>query len=160
MQTSAKHIFAAGDVLGRKAHTHTAILESRIVAHNILNSTKATPDYRATPNVIFTYPSVASVGPTEEECKKSGLAIKKAIAPLNMIARSNTSDFRDGFVKIITDKKGVIIGATIVAPHADEMIHELALAVKHKLTAEDVSETPHAFLSWSEAIRVAASKLI
>jgi len=159
LQTNVKHIFAAGDVLGRDSHTHTAILESRVAAHNILNSTKAVPDYTATPNVIFTYPAIARVGMSEDECKASKQAIKKAIAPLNMIARSNTSDFRDGFVKIITDKKNVIIGATIVAPHAEEMIAELALAVKHGLTAEDVAETPHAFLSWSEAVKVAASKL-
>jgi pyruvate/2-oxoglutarate dehydrogenase complex dihydrolipoamide dehydrogenase (E3) component len=159
LQTNVKHIFAAGDVLGRDSHTHTAILESRVAAHNIMNSTKAIPDYTATPNVIFTYPAIARVGLSEDECKANKLVIKKSIAPLNMIARSNTSDFRDGFVKIITDKKNVIIGATIVAPHAEEMIAELALAVKHGLTAEDVAETPHAFLSWSEAVKVAASKL-
>src|SRR5665811_1590701 len=96
---------------------------------------------------------------SEDDCLKRDLHINKALAPLNMIARSNTSDFRDGFVKIITDKKGVVLGGTIVAPHAGEMIHELALAVKHGLTAEDIVQTPHAFLSWAEAIRVAASKL-
>jgi len=159
LQTNVKHIFAAGDVLGRDSHTHTAILESRVAAHNILNSTKAVPNYIATPNIVFTYPAIARVGVTEGECKAGKISIKKGFAPLNMIARSNTSDFRDGFVKIITDKKNVIIGATIVAPHAEEMIAELGLAVKHGLTAEDVAETPHAFLSWSEAVKVAASKL-
>jgi dihydrolipoamide dehydrogenase len=90
---------------------------------------------------------------------KRDLAINKAVAPLNSVARSNTSDFRDGFVKIITDKKGIVLGATVVAPHAGEMIHELALAIKHGLSADDIAQTPHAFLSWAEAIRVAASKL-
>ncbi|MEP7205148.1 MAG: FAD-dependent oxidoreductase [Candidatus Saccharibacteria bacterium] len=159
LQTSAKHIFAAGDVLGGESHTHTALLESRIVANNVLHKAKASPDYTATPGIIFTYPAVAHVGLNEDDCLKRDLAINKAIAPLNSIARSNTSDFRDGFVKIITDKKGVVLGATIVAPHASEMIHELTLAVKYKLTADDIAQTPHAFLSWSEAIRVAASKL-
>jgi pyruvate/2-oxoglutarate dehydrogenase complex dihydrolipoamide dehydrogenase (E3) component len=159
LQTSAKHIFAAGNVLGRKAPAHTALLESRIAAHNILHNTKATPDYTATPSVIFTYPGIAHVGLHENECVKRKLSINKAIAPLNMIARSNTSDFRDGFVKIITDKKGVVLGGTIVAPHASEMIHELALAVKHKLTADGIAQTPHDFLSWSAAVQVAASKL-
>ncbi|HZJ34817.1 MAG TPA: dihydrolipoyl dehydrogenase, partial [Candidatus Angelobacter sp.] len=65
-----------------------------------------------------------------------------------------------GFVKIITDKKGIILGAAVVAPHAGEIIHELALAVKYGLSADDVAQTPHAFLSWSEAVRVAASKLV
>lgn len=134
-------------------------MESRIAANNLLHKEKATPDYTATPRVTFTYPGVASVGLREDDCLKRDLPINKAIAPLNIIARSNTSDFRDGFVKIITDKKGVVLGATIVAPHAAEMIHELALAIKHGLTASDLAQTPHAFLSWSEAIRVAATRL-
>ncbi len=159
LQTNVKHIYAAGDVLGRNGHTHTALLESRIVAHNILNKTKAAPDYSATPGVIFTFPNIAHVGLSEDDCIKRDLSINKAVAPLNLTARSNTADFRDGFVKIITDKKGVILGSTIVAPHAAEMIHEMALAVKHGLTADDVAQTPHAFLSWSEAIRIAAAKL-
>ena len=159
LQTSVKHIYAAGDVLGRDSQTHLALLESRVVANNILHKTKAVPDYTATPGVIFTYPGIARVGLSEDDCLKRDLAINKAVAPLNIIARSNTSDFRDGFVKIITDKKGVILGATIVAPQASEMIHELALAIKHRMTADDVAQTPHAFLSWSEAIQVAAIKL-
>lgn len=159
LQTTNRHIYAAGDVLGRDSHTHSAILESRIVANNILHKTKATPDYTATPGVIFTYPGIAHVGLSEDDCRKRDLSVNKALAPLNMIARSNTSDFRDGFVKLITDKKGVILGGTIVAPHASEMIHEIALAVKHNLTADDIAQTPHAFLSWSEAVRVVASKL-
>lgn len=159
LQTSTKHIYAAGDVLGRDSHTHTAILESRVAAHNILEKTKIVPDYTATPGLIFTTPEIAHVGLSEDDCRKSDLAIKKAIAPLNIIARSNTADFRDGFVKLITDKKGTLLGGTIVAPHAAEMIHEVGLAVKHNLTAAQLADTPHAFLSWSEAIRVAASKL-
>lgn len=159
LQTSARHIYASGDVLGRDSHTHTALLESRIAAHNLMSKTKITPDYTATPRVTFTFPGVASVGLSEDDCIKRDLAINKAITPLNIIARSNTSDFRDGFVKLIADKKGVLLGATIVAPHAGEMIHELALAVKYQMTANELAQTPHAFLSWSEAIRVAASKL-
>lgn len=160
LQTSARHIFAAGEVLGQDSPTHTALLESRIAANNILHpKARISPNYTATPHLTFTYPGIASVGLSEDDCLKRDLPINKAIAPLNIVARSNTSDFRDGFVKIITDKKGVILGATIVAPHAGEIIHELALAVKHQLTATDVANTPHAFLSWSEAVRVAAAKL-
>lgn len=159
LQTSAKHIYAAGDVLGRDSHTHTALLESRVAAHNLFQKNKLVPDYTATPGLIFTSPEIAHVGLSEDDCHKRDLPIKKAVAPLTIIARSNTSDFRDGFVKIITDKKGVVLGGTIVAPHASEMIHELGLAVKHGLTAAQIAETPHAFLSWGEAVRVAASKL-
>ena len=159
LQTSARHIFAAGDVLGHNSHTHTALLESRVAANNILHKTKIAPNYTATTRVTFTHPGIASVGLSEDDCLKRDLAINKAVAPLNIVARSNTSDFRDGFVKLITNKHGVILGGTVVAPHAAEIIHEIALAVKHELTAADLADTPHAFLSWSEAVRVAAAKL-
>ncbi len=160
LQTSAKHIYAAGDVLGHdSSHTHTALLESRIVAQNLLHKQKTSPDYTATPRLTFSHPGIASVGLSEDDCIKRDLVIKKSIAPLNMVARSNTSDFRDGFVKVITDKNGVLIGATVVAPHAAEIVHELGLAIKYKLTAAQVAATPHAFLSWSEAIRVACGRI-
>lgn len=160
LQTSARHIFAAGDVLGRNSQTHTALLESRVAANNMLHpKNKVSPDYTATPRLTFTFPGIASVGLSEDDCLKRDLPINKALSSLNIIARSNTADFRDGFVKIITDKKGVILGATVVAPHAAEIIHELTLAVRHHMTASDVASTPHAFLSWSEAVRVAASRL-
>tara|TARA_B100001245_G_scaffold155221_1_gene116384 strand:+ start:7429 stop:8805 length:1377 start_codon:yes stop_codon:yes gene_type:complete len=161
LQTSAKHIYATGDVLGQvTGHTHTALLQSRVAAHNIL-SKKATlsPDYTGTPHVIFTYPSIASVGLNEDDCLRRDLHIKKALVPLSVVARSNVSDFKNGFVKLIADKKGVLIGATVMAPDAGEAIHELALAIKHDMTAAQIAETPHAFLTWSEAIRVAANKL-
>ncbi len=159
LQTSAQHIFAAGDVLGVKKLHHTALIESRIAANNLLHKQQIKPDYDAMPNITFTYPGVASVGLTEDDCLKRDLDIKTALAPLNMVARSNTSDFRDGFVKLIADRKGVLIGATVVAPHAGEIIHELALAIRYNLTAAQLASTPHAFLSWSEAVRIAASRL-
>jgi len=160
LQTSVKHIYAAGDVLGRESNTHSALLESRIAAHNLFERSKIIPDYTATPNVIFTHPEVAQVGLTEDDCRRRDLVINKAIAPLSIVARSNTAYFRDGFVKLISDKKGVLLGGTIVAPHAAELIHEVGLAVKHGLTAAQLADTPHAFLTWSEAVRVAAQKLV
>lgn len=159
LQTTARNIFAAGDVLGSKKYLHTALLESRIVAHNILNKQKATPDYNGTPNITYTFPGVASVGLLEDDCIKRDLTVRTAVAPLTMVARANTSDFRDGFVKLVADKRGVLIGATIVAPHAGEMIHEVALAIRAGMTASQLANMPHAFLSWSEAIRVAATRL-
>ncbi len=157
--TSAKHIYAAGDVLGQSRHTHTALMEGRVAVHNMFNKTKATPDYTALPRITFTHPGIATVGLNEDDCLKRDLRINTALVPLSMIARSNTSDFRDGFVKLVSDKKGVLLGGTVVAPHASEIIHEVALAVKYGMHAEQVASVPHAFLSWSEAIRIAAGKL-
>ena len=160
LQTSAKHIYAAGDVLGEiSGHTHTALMQSRVAAYNIMSKKKIVPDYSATPHVIFTYPSIASVGLTEDDCLRRDLRIKKSLIPLSVVARSNVSDFQDGFVKLIANKHGVLIGATIAGPEAGESIHELALAIKYGLTAKQVANTPHAFLTWSEAIRIAAGKI-
>jgi len=146
-------------VTGRMMYTHVGVYESRIVAHNLTSRTKLVPDYRAVPRVTYLSPEIASVGLNEADCLKRDLAIKTAVAPLNIIGRANISNHQSGFVKVITDKKGVLIGATIASPHAGEMIHELALAVTHGLTAHDVSTTLHAFPSWSEAVRVACSKI-
>lgn len=160
LQTNVKHIYATGEVLGKNHYTHTSILESQIAANNMFHRDKVSMDYSINPEIIFSTPEIATVGYSEDDCLKRDLPIKKATAPLSIIARSNTADYRDGFVKLVTDKHGVILGASIVSPHAGEMIHELAVAVKYHLTAYQIADTPHAFLSWSEAIRVAASKLI
>lgn len=160
LETTAKHIFAAGDVLGRYFHAHTAVYESRIVAHNLLNPRrKMTPHYTAIPRVTFLQPEVASVGMSEADCLRRDLPIKKAVAPVNIIARSNIDNERDGFVKVITDKKGVLLGATVMAPHAGEIIHELTLAIQYAMTAQEVANTLHAFPTWSEAVRVACAKI-
>lgn len=159
LQTSARHIYAAGDVLGHYMHTHTGIHESRIAAHNITERSKAVPDYSAVPRVTFLAPEVATTGISEADCLRRDLEIKKVLVPLGTISRANISNYRDGFCKIITDRKGTVIGATIVAPHAGEIIHELTLAVRHGLTAADIAATMHAYPTWSEIVRVACSKI-
>ncbi|MFZ1242816.1 MAG: NAD(P)/FAD-dependent oxidoreductase [Candidatus Saccharimonas sp.] len=160
LQTSARHIYAIGHVLGRGEPTHVAFMEGRVAANNILHPRSLLkPDYSLIPRAMFIYPGVASVGLTEDDCLKRDLKVNKALVPLSMITRSNTSDFRDGFVKLISDKKGVLIGGVVVAPHAGEIIQELTVAIKHKLTATELAETPHVFLSWNEAVRLAANKL-
>lgn len=160
LQTNVKYIYAAGDVLDQSVPTHDALVQGRLAAHNILNPKNMTTlDYTATPRLIFTNPSIAAVGLTEDDCMRRDLSIKKSVVPLSIVARSNTSDFHEGFVKLIADRKGMLLGASIVAPHASEMIHELAIALKYGLSISDIADTPHAFLSWSEAIRVAARKL-
>ena len=160
LQTTNKHIYGAGDVLGRKFNqAHSAILESRVAVNNIFNKDKIEPDYKGTPRTVNVYPAIASVGLTSGEYLNRKIAIKSAVCPLNIVAKSNTSDFSDGFVKIVANKKGEILGGTVVAPSANEMIHEISLASRHKLTVDDLANTPHAFLSWSEALKVAAFKL-
>jgi len=159
MQTTAKHIYAAGDVAGPYMFTHMAIYQSRLAANNMWHRNKVATDYRAVPRCIFTTPEIASVGLSEDECIKRDLKYKKAMAPISIIGRANTSNVDEGFVKVITTNDGTLIGASIVSPRAGEMLHELALAIQMELTAEEVASTIHAFPTWSEAVRVACNKI-
>lgn len=162
MQTSVAHIFAAGDCVGPYQFTHMATYQSKIAIHNILHPKEQhRVDYRAVPRCIFTSPEAASVGPTEEMLKMKGVPYKAAMIPLQVIGRANTTDVGNGFVKVIAHKKtGILLSASIFSPHAGEMIHELTLAIQHRLRASDVANTIHAFPTWSEAVRVACAKLV
>ena len=159
MQTTARNIFAAGDVVGPYNYAHTAIYQSRIAANNMWHKQKVAADYRAVPRVVFLNPEVASVGLSEDECIKRDMRVKKAIAPVAIIGRANTSNTERGFVKVIADRHGILVGASIVSPRAGEIIHELTLAIQMRLRAIDVANTIHAFPTWSEAVRIACSKV-
>ncbi len=160
LQTSAKHIWAVGDVTGKFMLTHVASYQSRIAAHNILHREKVIAKYHAIPRIVFVSPEVAAVGLTEEEAQQRKMKYKVGTAAISIIGRSNTTNQREGFVKVIALKKSnIIIGASIVSPHAGEMIHELALAVNHGLTTNHIESTVHAFPTWSEAVRIACAKI-
>lgn len=160
LQTSSKHIFATGSVISGGATTTEALIQSRTAAHNILTPRqKIIASAEFSPKVINIFPEVATVGLSEDDCIKRDLRFKTAIAPLNLIARSNTENFSHGFVKLICDKKGRILGGAVVCPEAASLIGEVALAARFGLTADDIASTPHAFQSWSEAIRICASRL-
>lgn len=160
LQTSARHIFAAGSCLLPTAPTHDILMHSRVAAHNLLRTKFNAINDHLPLQITRTLPGVARVGLSEDDCLRRDLRVKTAIAPLTLVPRSNITDSRIGFVKLIANYRRQLIGATIVAPHASEMIHELALAINYGMTAEDIYETPHDFTSWSEAIRIAASKLL
>ncbi len=160
METTAKHIYAAGDVTGRYMFTHTASYQSRIAAHNIFHRDKVVAKYHAVPRVVFLSPEVAAVGVSERQAREEKMKVNIGFAPISVVARANTSGFSDGFVKVIALKKsGVIVGASMVSPHASEMIHELTLAVNHGLTVQHIESTIHAFPTWSETIRIACAKI-
>ncbi len=157
--TSNARIAMAGDVVGPYQFTHTASYQSHLATYNLFKRKKIRPDYSSLPRVVFTAPEVASVGITEHEATSKGLSILKGSSVISVLGRANTSNQTDGFVKVITNRDGVILGASIVAPRAGEMIHELALAIKLKATAADVASTIHAFPTYSEAIKAACSHL-
>lgn len=161
MQTSASHIFAAGDVVGPYNFTHTAAYQSRTAGHNLFTnkSNWQATDYHNIPRCVFVSPEVASVGITEAELREHGITPKVGMAPINTIGRSNTENHSSGMVKIICNQKGTILGGAIVAPRAGEMIHEVAVAIQYQAHAHDIANMIHAFPTWSEAVKIACSKV-
>lgn len=160
MQTTNPHIYAAGDVTGGYMFTHVASYQSRIAGHNLFSSLKHIADYRAVPRCVFVDPEFAAVGATEEELRAKGRAFQIAIIPTSVIGRANTTQEDTGFVKILADRKGRILGGSIVAPRAGEMIQELALAVQWRMKASKLDYTMHAYPTWSQAVRLCAAKII
>ncbi|MEK7572024.1 MAG: NAD(P)/FAD-dependent oxidoreductase [Patescibacteria group bacterium] len=157
LQTNVPHIYAAGDIVGPYLFTHTAYNQSAIAVNNAFSRDKIIPDYRVVPRCVFVTPEVASVGITEIEAKEKGLRIKTGITAIAVLGRANTENEFDGFVKVITNTKGVILGGSIVSPRAGEMIHEIALAMQYRAKASDLASMIHAYPTYSEAIKIACS---
>lgn len=160
MESSTKHIYAAGDVTGPYMFTHTATYQSRIAAHNMFSQKKAKASYHAIPRVTFVEPEAAAVGATENELKAQNIPYQVSMAPISIIGRANTSNHSTGFVKVLASHTGVLLGASIVAPRAGELIHELTVAIHHGLKASAISDTVHAFPTWSESVRVACGQIL
>lgn len=155
LQTTVPHIYAAGDVVGPYLFTHTAEYQSAIVAQNAFSRTKRAVDYRVVPRCTFVFPEAACVGLTEQEALEQKIKIKKGMVPVAILGRANTSNQLDGFVKVITDHKGKIIGGAALCARAGEVIHEIALAMHLNATAEQVASMIHAYPTFSEAVKFA-----
>jgi pyruvate/2-oxoglutarate dehydrogenase complex dihydrolipoamide dehydrogenase (E3) component len=164
LATTASGVYAAGDVTGRLQFTHAAYLMGRIAVHNALRRRKRTYDETAIPRVTFTDPEVAQVGLTESEAAGQGARV--AFLPMTELDRAVTENATDGFIKIISGRRrilgnaggGRVLGATVVAPRAGEMINELALAMRTGMFTGRLSQTTHAYPTWSMAVQQAAAQ--
>lgn len=158
-QTSQKHIYAAGDVVGLTNTAEAAIRQSQIAIHNMYFRKKYHFNHQAAPTAIYGELEIATVGKTEHQVRMTGKLYQTAIAPIGIISKSVTSDYESGFVKIIADHRGHILGGSIVSPDASEIISILSLSINKRLKACDLSNNSFILPSFSEAIRVAASKI-
>ncbi|HEY6828882.1 MAG TPA: dihydrolipoyl dehydrogenase [Gemmatimonadaceae bacterium] len=157
METSAKGIFAIGDVAGPPMLAHKGEREGIVLAEYLAGKSKHGMDYNNIPNATYCHPEVASIGLTEQQCKDKKLDYKVGKFPFMASGRARTSGETEGFVKIIRDAKyGEILGAHIVGSHATEMIHELVVARTNEFTVEEVELAIHAHPTLSEAISEAA----
>jgi len=166
LMTTAVGIFAAGDVTGRLPFTHAAYAMGRLAARNALLRRKAPFDTRAVPWVTFTSPEVARVGLTEAEAAERHRDARVAYLPMSELDRAITAGRTEGFVKIVAGPRqllgnlagGRVLGATIVADRAGEMIQEIALAMRTGAFTGRLAQTVHAYPSWSMGVQLAAAQ--
>ena len=158
--TSAKNIYAAGDCIGGESSTDRATQEGLTVASNLLGGAKTAVNYNGFARITKTSPEVATVGLNEDDLLKRDRKYKKAIVKLSEITASKIYNCDYGFVKLLADKNDHIIGATIVAPDAELMIEELAIAIRHNIAAIEIASTPHVTNNFNFAIKLAAKELV
>jgi dihydrolipoamide dehydrogenase len=153
METTAKGVYAIGDVAGPPMLAHKGEREGVVLAELLAGKHTHGMDYNNIPNATYCHPEVASVGLTEQQCKDKKLDYKVGKFPFSANGRARTSGETEGFVKIIRDTKyGEILGAHIVGAHATELIHELVVARTNEFTVEEVDLAIHAHPTLSEAV--------
>jgi len=148
MRTSNKRIYACGDVTGEMPLTHVAELQAGIIIANMMFKLPKKISYEVVPAVVYTEPEVAQVGLSAEQCEahKHGEVHRFEVTELD---RAVTDNAGSGVAKILT-VKGKVVGAHIIAPHAGELIHELALAVQQKMHISKITSLVHAYPSYSQ----------
>ncbi|QUL98942.1 MAG: dihydrolipoyl dehydrogenase [Candidatus Fermentithermobacillus carboniphilus] len=152
MATNVPGIWAIGDVVGRTYLAPVASMEGIVAMENIFGK-EARMDYSVIPSCVFSIPECASVGLKEKEAREKGLSVKVSKFPFSANGRAQAIGETDGLVKVVADAtSGKILGMHILGPHADDLIHEGALAMKAGLTAKDVAEMVHAHPTLPEAV--------
>ena len=149
-------IYAIGDVIAGPMLAHKAEDEG-IAAAEIIAGQAGHVNYDVIPNVIYTYPEVASVGKSEEELKQAGVAYNVGKFPFTANGRAKANQQTDGFVKILADAKtDRVLGVHIVGPDAGNLIHEAVIAMEFGGSAEDIARTCHAHPTLNEVVKEAA----
>ena len=156
LQTSASNIYAIGDVVRGAMLAHKAEEEGVMVAELIAGQ-KPHIDYNLIPNVIYTWPEVASVGKTEEQLKEEGVLYKSGQFPMRALGRARASMDTDGFVKILADKiTDEVIGVHMIGARAADLIAEAVTAMEFRASAEDIARMSHSHPTYAEAVKEAA----
>ena len=154
LQTSNSHVFSAGDVCSRYKFTHSADAMARIVIANALFFARRKITDLVIPWCTYTDPEVAHVGYYEKDARAAGLDVATISQPFSEVDRAMLDGETEGFARVHYDKKnGLILGGTIVARHAGEMLGELTLAITAKQKISVLSSTIHAYPTQTEALR-------
>lgn len=153
MLTDAPGVYAVGDIVaGTPQLAHAGFAEGIAAITHIATGTAAPVDYRAIPLVVYTSPEVAVVGMTESQARAAGLDVETHDHGIAGVGRAIIKGQTQGLVKIVSQRNGPIIGATVVGPAAGELIHELMYAVGWEALPAEAAAFIHAHPTLSEAV--------
>ena len=159
LRTSNKSIFACGDVASRFQFTHVADAQARIVIQNALFFGRSKASALTIPWCTYTTPEIAHVGLYEKDAKEQGIAVDTLTVPLSSVDRAILDGADEGFLRVHLEKgKDRILGATLVAEHAGDMIGELCLAITHGIGLGKIASVIHPYPTQGEVIKKAADQ--
>ena len=159
LRTSSPDIFAVGDVTGRLLLAHLASFQGGQAARIAAGKSCRRVPYHAVPWTIFTSPEIATVGVNETEAGRRKIEHTSALVPWMDNVKARIDRKTEGFVKVVADKEGRIIGGTVVGEHASDMIHILSVAIHQGSTAADLSGMVFAHPGLAETVYDAAQRL-
>jgi pyruvate/2-oxoglutarate dehydrogenase complex dihydrolipoamide dehydrogenase (E3) component len=159
LRTTARNIWACGDLAGPYQFTHMAEYQAGIVVANALFPfVRRKVDYRVVPSVTFSDPEIARVGLTEAEAEKTGKKIHVYRFPFKSVDRAVIDGEEEGFIKLIADDRLRIVGAHLIGPHAGDLLHEYVVAMKANLKITALSTTIHVYPTLSQGVKKAADQ--
>lgn len=154
-RTNVDWIYAVGDVTGPPFLAHRATAMGKVAAE-VISGLPSAMEQKAMPNAVFTDPEIATVGLTEKEAESQGLKVITGRFPFAASGRATTLGENEGYVKLVADGDGTVIGGQIVGKDASELISEVALAIELGATLEDIGLTIHPHPTLPEAVMEAA----
>jgi dihydrolipoamide dehydrogenase len=160
-RTNVPTIYAAGDVTGRMMLASTAAMQGRIAMWHALGQAVSPMRWEEVAATVFTDPEIATVGLSEAECAERGLQVDVRKLPFATNARAKMVGLEDGFVKVIATRgTHAVVGGTVVAPHASDLVLPLSLAVHARLGVEQLAQAFSIYPSFGGSIQEAARQLM
>ena len=156
LRTTNRHVFAIGDAAGPYRFTHMAGYHAGIVIRNALLRLPSKVDYRAVPWVTYTAPELAHVGLSEQQARDHGHAIRVLRWPFHENDRAQAERTTDGLVKVIATPRGRVLGASILGPHAGDLVQTWSLAITEKLKVSAIAGMIAPYPTLGEANKRAA----
>ncbi|HUZ70786.1 MAG TPA: mercury(II) reductase [Candidatus Saccharimonadales bacterium] len=157
LRTTNPRVFAAGDVTGHPQFVYVAAYEGSMAARNAIMGHSETVDFHSLPRVIFTSPTFAAAGLTDEQANAQGIDCQCRVLPMSAVPRALVNRDTRGFVKIVADAtSGRIVGASAVADGAGDVIQAAVYAIQFGLTTEQVASTWAPYLTFAEGFKLAA----